>query len=159
MDVKSVDNADIVELLNFHELKGINIRRNFTRHYVNLSLILPHTELSLFMWLSCMADEKNTFLWSTKLFYQFEKASELASEYYKVDKIGYSTTTKPVRIAFISLINKGILIKMKEKKRYMVNPMLVYPTAINGNKLGGLYSAAGKEGLKKLCDKIYRNEI
>jgi hypothetical protein len=47
-------------------------------------------------------------------------------EIYGVDKVKYKTSRDNARMTFISLVEKGLLIRIKGKNRFMINPYMVY---------------------------------
>lgn len=165
MAYNSILDTQIKELWPLPKLRERSLDKRFTRHWCNLALTLHPNELSLFSWLVYMSCRKNTFEWSVKLSKQYQKASELAVEYYKVENIIYSTSGKSVYKSFKWLIERGLIIKMTDKKRYMINPMIVYPASMKGadvqKKYLELMESAGdsisdkEKELTKLCDRIY----
>lgn len=157
----SVLTTQINQLLPFPKLRMRSLDKRFTRHWCNLALILSPNELSLFSWLVYMSDSKNAFEWSDKLTKQYQKASKLAVEYYKVEKIVYSTSGKSVYSSFRKLIELGLVIKMTDKKRYMINPMVVYSGNMKGADVQKEYlERISRENVQKelteMCDNIYK---
>lgn len=125
-NTEKVLSADIKSLHCCPDLKITSINKSITRHYVNLHLILPHTELSLINFLVFISDSVNVFTYETDLLIQFAKASDRAVDLYKAPKVKYNTSMPSLRNAFMNLVEKGLLVPLKDKGKYMICPSLVY---------------------------------
>jgi len=117
----------------------------------------------------------NVVKYSSELLRQFDAASDRAIEIYGKERIEYTTSMTNARIAFISLIEKGMLIKLTRKHNYMINPMMVFTynhrifleKRCQQSYMAILKSADGdneliKKGLREYCDKVqatYEKEI
>jgi hypothetical protein len=127
-NTKLIESITLKELLPKQELADHSTVKSFTRHWCNIYLYLDPTECALFSWLVGYSDQVNVFTYSTTLLQQFDKASDRAMEIYGVDKVKYKTSRDNARMTFISLVEKGLLIRIKGKNRFMINPYIVYPS-------------------------------
>lgn len=125
-NTKLIESITLKELLPKQELYDHSTTKSFTRHWCNIFLYLDPTECALFSWLVGYSDQVNVFTYSTTLLKQFDKASDRAMEIYGVDKVKYKTSRDNARKTFISLVEKGLLIRIKGKNRFMINPYIVY---------------------------------
>jgi hypothetical protein len=125
-NTKLIETITLKELYPKQELADQSTNKAFTRHYCNIFLYLDTTECALFTWLVGYSDQVNVFTYSTTLLEQFDKASDRAMEIYGVDKVKYKTSRDNARMTFISLVEKGLLIRIKGKNRFMINPYMVY---------------------------------
>lgn len=160
MAYKSTLNTRLTNLWQMPKLRIQSLDKRFSRHWCNLALTLPPNELSLFSWLVYMSDRKNSFKWTDLLSKQYQKASKLAVEYYKIENIHYSISGKSVYASFRWLIDRGLIIKMTDKKRYMINPVIVYPASMKGADIQKEYLERTsrhdiEKELKEMCDNIY----
>lgn len=161
-NTEKVLSADIKSLHCCPDLKITSINKSITRHYVNLHLILPHTELTLINFLVFISDSVNVFSYSTELLEQFTKASSRAADLYKVGAIKYNVSVPSLRNAFIGLVEKGLLVPLKNKGMYMVCPSLVYSSnrsLFSGKKILRDYqncynSPYPSLSLKSMCQDI-----
>lgn len=160
---ESVISTEIKSLHYCPELMAKSSNKSITRHFVNLHLILPYTDLVLLNFIVFISDSANVIKYDTKLLNQFSKAAERGIELYSADhKIGYNTSHPNTRKSFINLIEKGILVPMKLKGTYMICPSLVYNSnhrLFNGKELLSRYqevysSLNPSEALKCLCEEI-----
>jgi hypothetical protein len=125
-NTKLIESITLKELLPKQELADHSTVKSFTRHWCNIYLYLDPTECALFSWLVGYSDQVNVFTYSTTLLQQFDKASDRAMEIYGVDKVKYKTSRDNARMTFISLVEKGLLIRLSGKNRFMINPYMVY---------------------------------
>ncbi len=125
-NTKLIESITLKELLPKQELADQSCNKAFTRHWCNIFLYLDATECALFTWIVGYSDQVNVFTYSTTLLQQFDKASDRAMEIYGVDKVKYKTSRDNARMTFISLVEKGLLIRIKGKNRFMINPYMVY---------------------------------
>lgn len=125
-NTKLIETITLKELLPKQDLAECSVTKAFTRHWCNIYLYLDPTECALFSWLVGYSDQVNVFTYSTTLLQQFDKASDRAMEIYGVDKVKYKTSRDNARMTFISLVEKGLLIRIKGKNRFMINPYMVY---------------------------------
>ncbi len=155
--------ADIKSLHYCTELMAKSSNKSITRHFVNLHLTLPYTDLVLLNFIVFMSDSANIIKYNTKLLNQFSKAAERSKELYSVtNKQEYNTSHPNTRKSFINLIEKGILVPMKLKGTYMICPSLVYNSnyrLFNGKELLSKYqevysSLNPSVALKCLCEEI-----
>ncbi len=155
--------ADIKSLHLCPDLKTTSCNKSITRHFVNLHLTLPYTDLVLLNFIVFMSDSANIIKYNTKLLNQFSKAAERSKEIYSVtNKQEFNTSHPNTRQSFINLIEKGILVPMKIKGTYMICPSLVYNSnhrLFNGKELLSRYhevynSPNPSLALKYLCEDI-----
>ena len=125
-NTKKVENTTLKELYPRQELQTPSINKRFTRHYSNLGFYLPTSEYVLFNWLTYYSDQSSVFKYSAELLRVYAKASERAIDIYGSDKVHYTTSIDNVRESFISLIEKGLVIKISQKSKYMINPYVVF---------------------------------
>ena len=138
---KRVESAKLTSLFPSQELRLKSLDKTITRHFSNLCLSLPQTEYCLYNWLIFMSDINCTFEYSTKLMDQFKKAADRFNEINKT-KVTYNTGLDRARDSFISLVEKGYLIRL-EGNKFMFNPMVVARTTsgLNRRKLQKEYLA------------------
>lgn len=170
--------VESTELKNLYITKPLSIHslnKRVTRHLLNSCLYLKPTEYVLLNWLIGYSNGINVVKYESELLRKFDAASDRAIEIYGKERIEYTTSMTNARMAFIYLIEKGMLIKLRKKSHYMVNPMMVYThnqrifTENNCQKsyMAILKSAYGdneliKKGLTDYCDKlnsIYEKEL
>lgn len=160
---EKVIGADIKQLHCCPDLSIHSMNKSVTRHYINLHFILPPTELTLLNFIVFISDAINVVKYDTTLLKQFDKASNRALELYAAGtKINYNTSMPSLRIAFISLVEKGLLVPMKAKGEYMVCPSLVFNSnwrLFSIKKILADYSKAynsphPSESLKCMCQDI-----
>lgn len=125
-NTKLIESVSLKELYPYNELTHNSKNKSFTRHWCNIYLYLDITECALFSWLVGYSNQINVFTYSTVLLEQFDKASDRAMDIYKVDKVKYKSSRDNARTALISLIEKGFIIRIKGKSRFMINPYIVY---------------------------------
>lgn len=125
-NTKIIESISLKEVYPRQDLGERNAYKCFTRHWNNIYLYLDPTECALFSWLVGFSDTCSTITYSTTLLRQFDKASDRAMEIYGVDKVKYKTSRDNARITFISLIEKGLLIRISGKNRFMINPYVVF---------------------------------
>lgn len=128
-NTKLIESITLKEVYPRQEISEFSCYKAFTRHWNNIYLYLDPTECALFSFLVGFSDAACIITYSTTLLKQFDKASDRAKEIYGVDKIKYRTSRDNARMAFISLVEKGLLIRISGKNRFMINPYVVY----NGN--------------------------
>lgn len=172
---KKVESAELKNLYITQPLSIHSLNKRFTRHLSNACLYLKPTEYILLNWLVGYSNGINVVKYSSELLRKFDAASDRAIEIYGKERIEYTTSMTNARMAFISLIEKGMLIKLTKKSCYMVNPMMVYTHNFriflehNCQKsyMAILNDADGdneliKKGLTEYCDKlnsIYEKEL
>jgi len=170
-----VESAELKNLYITQPLSIHSLNKRFTRHFNNCCLYLKPTEHVLLNWIVGYSNGINVVKYSSELLRKFDSASDRAIEIYGKERIEYTTSMTNARMAFISLIEKGMLIKLTKKSFYMVNPMMVYTHNFrifshhNCQKdyMAILDSADGdneliKKGLTDYCDKlntIYEKEL
>lgn len=98
--------------------------------------------------------------YSIVLLKQYDAATSRMIELYGTDKVHYSTSRDIARNSFISLIERGYLIRLK-KNDFMINPMLLYPALANPIKLQEEYleviaSDDVEDSLSKWCNKFVK---
>lgn len=125
-NTKLIESITLKEVYPKQDLANKGAGKLFTRHFNNIYLYLDPTECALFSWLVGYSDGINTFTYSTILLRQFDKASDRAMEIYGVDKVKYKTSRDNARTALISLIEKGLIIRISGKNRFMINPYVVF---------------------------------
>lgn len=125
-NTKLIESITLKELYPRQQLSERSETKAFTRHWNNIYLYLDITECALFSWLVGYSDGCCTFTYNTTLLKQFDKASDRAMEIYGVDKVKYKTSRDNARMTFISLVEKGLLIRLSGKNRFMINPYMVY---------------------------------
>ena len=175
-----VESAELKNLYITQSLSIHSLNKRFTRHFTNCCLYLKPTEYVLLNWLIGYSNGINVVKYSSELLRKFDAASDRAIEIYGKERIEYTTSMTNARMAFISLIEKGMLIKLTKKSCYMVNPMMVYThnfrifsenncqksymailkSAKTGSKDGD--NELIKKGLTDYCDKlnsIYEKEL
>jgi len=174
-NTKKVESSELKNLYITQPLLIHSLNKRFTRHYCNACLYLKPTEHVLLYWLVGYSNGINVIVYSAELLRLFDAASDRAIEIYGKERIQYTTSMTNVREAFISLVEKGMLIKLTRKSNYMVNPMIVYTSnkvIFDVNNCQKAYmdilkSADGdneliKKGLTKYCDnllRIYEKEL
>lgn len=129
-NTKLIESITLKELYPRQQLGDHSSTKCFTRHWNNIYLYLDITECALFSWLVGYSDGCCTFTYNTTLLQQFDKASDRAMEIYGVDKVKYKTSRDNARTALISLVEKGLLIRISGKNRFMINPYMVYSSNI-----------------------------
>ena len=167
-NTKKVEGTDLKQLYITQPLSIHSLNKRTTRHYFNACLYLKPTEYVLLNFITGYSNGINVIKYSIELLELFAAASDRAQEIYAKDKIQYTTSTTNAREAFISLIEKGMVIKLTKKSHYMINPMMIYThnfRIFNENNCQKAYmaildSADGdndkiKQGLTKYCDKLY----
>ena len=174
-NTKLVQSAELKNLYITQPRSIHSLNKRFTRHLSNACLYLKPTEYVLLNWLVGYSNGINVVKYESELLRKFDAASDRAIEIYGKERIEYTTSMTNARIAFISLIEKGMLIKLTKKSCYMVNPMMVYThnfrifSENNCQKsyMAILERADGdneliKKGLTDYCDKlnsIYEKEL
>lgn len=174
-NTKLVENSELKNLYITQPLLIHSLNKRFTRHMTNACLYLKPTEHVLLYWLVGYSNGINVIVYSTQLLRLFDAASDRAIEIYGKERIQYTTSMTNVREAFISLVEKGLLIKLTRKANYMINPMVVYTSNkvifdVNNCQNAYMYilkSADGdneliKKGLTNYCDnllRIYEKEL
>jgi hypothetical protein len=162
-NTEKVLGADIKQLHCCPDLSIHSMNKSVTRHYINLHLILNPTELTLLNFIVFISDAINVVKYDINLLKQFDKASSRARELYAADtKIHYNTSMPSLRTTFIGLVEKGLLVPMKDKGTYMVCPALVFNSnyrLFNIKKILQDYSKAynsqhPSESLKSMCQDI-----
>lgn len=158
-----VTDTEIKSLHYCPDLMAKSCNKSITRHFVNLHLILPYTDLVLLNFIVFMSDSANIIKYDTKLLKQFSKAADRVTEIYSAgSKIEYNTSHPNTRKSFINLIEKGIMVPMKLKGTYMICPSLVYNSnhrLFNGKELLSRYQQAyvspePSDALKCFCEEI-----
>lgn len=124
-NTKQVENTKLKKMVPIHGISEDGLKKVYTRHYANMGLILPPDEYVLFNWLVFMSDSKCRFQYSTLLLNQFNRASKRFCEINNVDKIHYKIWRYSARESFISLIEKGYVLRISAKQKFMINPMVV----------------------------------
>lgn len=171
-NTKKVETTTLKELYPRQTLSCNSLNKRFTRHYVNVGFYLSPSDYVLFNWLVYYSDQANMFTYSAKLLKVYDKASERAVEIYGRDKVWYNTSMTNARLSFISLIEKGIIIKLSEKSGYMINPYMVFchnnrlfsPTKKHKEYLDIIKECADdtvklQSELTKLCDSIEKKSL
>jgi len=164
-NTKLVEQSKLKCLYITQQLSTHSENKRMTRHFTNACLYLPQSDYVLFSWLVYSSDLANVITYSTELLKMFQKATERAIEIYGVDKVCYNTNIRNTRKSFISLVEKGLLIKLTNKSQYMINPYMVYShndrvySPRNGHKayLKIVNEFNGEDlanELTKLCDNI-----
>jgi hypothetical protein len=154
-NTNKVKSAELKILLITEELCNKSLDKVFTRHFCNLHLHLDRTELALITWLPYMSNHLNVFEYSTKLMEQFKKASIRADELYKRGE-RYGITVHRSSNAFVSLIEKGLVIRLSDGK-YIVSPFLVYHKTHEGKEIQERYLAAIREGnIVEMCETMIK---
>lgn len=125
-NTKKVEQCGLKELYPCQELLIPSTNKRFTRHYSNVGFYLPPSEYVLFNWLVYYSDQVNVITYSAELLKLYDKACSLAIKIYKPEKVTYTTSMDSVRDSFISLVEKGLIIKMSAKSKYMMNPYMVF---------------------------------
>lgn len=125
-NTKIVEYTTLKELYITQHLSVHSENKKFTRHFTNTAFYLEPTDYTLFSWLVYYSDSANVFTYSAELLRMYDKASDRAIEIYGADKIHYKTSISNARKSFISLIEKGLIIKLSAKSQYMINPYMVY---------------------------------
>ena len=172
VNTKKVENTILKELYPKQELQFASINKRFTRHYSNLGFYLPPSEYVLFNWLVYYSDQASVFRYSAELLKVYAKASDRAIDIYGSDKVHYTTSMDNVRNSFVSLIEKGLVIKISQKSKYMINPYVVFchnnrlfsPTKKHLEYLNIIKECAGdtyklQSELTKLCDGIQKRSL
>lgn len=170
-----VESSELKNLYITQPLSIHSLNKRFTRHLSNACLYLKPTEYVLLNWLVGYSNGINVVKYESELLRKFDAASDRAIDIYGKERIEYTTSMTNARMAFMSLIEKGMLIKLTKKSCYMVNPMMVYThnfrifSENNCQKsyMAILESADGdneliKKGLTEYCDKlnsIYEKEL
>lgn len=171
-NTKKVENTILKELYPKQELQFASINKRFTRHYSNLGFYLPPSEYVLFNWLVYYSDQASVFRYSAELLKLYAKASDRAIDIYGPEKVHYTTSMDNVRESFVSLIEKGLVIKITQKSKYMINPYVVFchnnrlfsPTKKHKEYLDIIKECADDTGklqseLTKLCDSIQKRSL
>ena len=163
-NTKKVENTTLKELYITQRLSIHSETKKFTRHFTNTAFYLPVSDYVLFSWLVYYSDISNSFTYSAELLRMYDKASDRAIEIYGKDKILYSTSMTNARNSFMSLIEKGLIVKLSKKNQYMINPYMVCSGSkfYNSNKKNKEYldlvnSYKGDDlriALTKFCDNI-----
>ena len=129
-NTKIIESVVLKEVYAIQELGVNSCTKSFTRHWCNIYLYLDASECALFSWIVGYSDQVNVFTYSTTLLQQFNKASDRAMEIYGVDKVKYNSSRDNARASFISLIEKGLVIRLSGNNRFMINPYMVYSSNI-----------------------------
>lgn len=158
-DVKRVEKTNLVNLITNQSLQNSSLKVAYcTRHMINASFILSPNEYTLFNFIIFMSAD-NTIKYSTKLLKQYDIATTRIIEITGTNKVNYATSRDVARQSFISLIEKGYLIRLNSKNEFMINPMVVYPEGIDIKQVHDeyleIYNSEDKQKeLTKWCNKL-----
>lgn len=159
-NTKRVESTKLIRLVPDKKLKRTSLNRVIcSRHLVNSCFILSPNEYTLLNFLMFMF-RSGVIKYSIVLLKQYDAATSRMIELYGTDKVHYSTSRDIARNSFISLIERGYLIRLK-KNDFMINPMLLYPALANPIKLQEEYleviaSDDVEDSLSKWCNKFVK---
>lgn len=172
-NTKIVESTTLKELYITQHLSVHSESKKFTRHFTNAAFYLEPSDYTLLSWIVYYSDSANVFTYSAELLRMYDKASDRAIEIYGAGKIQYKTSMSNARKSFISLVEKGLFIKLSAKGQYMINPYVVYssndriypPKKMIGMYLDIVSKYKGDElskELTKMCDgiqKVFKKEL
>jgi len=168
-NTKLVESVKLKELYPRQQItKGFDKR--ITRHYSNSSYYLTPDEYTLFNFITFMSDVDCSIKYSTLLLKQYDKSTDRAIEIYGSDKVCYKTSMTNARNSFVSLVEKGLLIRLSVGKNlFMINPYVAFSMhsyfpykKIHSDYNNIVKSYIGQElsdKLTELCDGIYNLKL
>lgn len=107
---------------NFPKLSRAKSDRVITKHFVNLSLVLPRGEFSLLTWLIYQSDIHNRVEYSITLLKRYQLACKYALEEYNGTNPPKSIPS--LRKAYNSLLEQGYIVR--DSKGDYINKSLTY---------------------------------
>lgn len=137
-NTKLVESIKLKDLYPRQLLKMTSLNKKITRHFTNSAYYLSPDEYTMFNFVVFMSDSNCIFNYSTELLKMYDKATSRAIEIYGACRVSYKTSTTNARNSFISLIEKGLIIRLsKGKNRFMINPYVVHSSIklIDFNKI------------------------
>ena len=171
-NTKKVEQTTLKSLYITQDLSINSHTKCLTRHFTNACFYLSPSDNVLLNWLTYYSNGHSVFTYSTQLLKVYDKASDRAIEIYGACRVNYKTSMTNARMSFISLVEKGMVIKLTRKGQYMINPYMIYtksmlyPPRVNHAKyLNVVKNYKGEElakELTKLCDniqKIFEDDI
>lgn len=159
-NTKKVESTKLIKLVPDKKLMMASLKREIcSRHLANACYILSPNEYTLLNFLIFMS-KGGVIKYSIILLKQYDAATSRMIELYGTDKVHYSTSRDIARNSFISLIERGYLIRLK-KNDFMINPILVYPDKTNPIVLQREYldiisSEDVEVNLSKWCNKFVK---
>lgn len=163
-NTKKVEQTTLKSLYITQDLLLTSHTKCLTRHFTNACFYLNPSDNVLLNWLTYYSSSHNVITYSSELLRRYDAASDRAIEIYGACRVNYKTSMTNARMSFISLIEKGMIIKLTKKGQYMINPYMIYPKStlyvpnIQHKKyLSIVKNYHGDElslELTKLCDSI-----
>lgn len=165
-NTKKVEQTTLKSLYITQDLSVFSYTKCLTRHFTNACFYLSPSDNVLLNWLTYYSNAHNVFTYSTQLLKVYDRASDRAIEIYGSEIVNYTTSMTNARMSFISLVEKGMVIKLTRKAQYMINPYMIYtksrlypPSISHKRYLNVVNNYKGEElskELTKLCDSIQK---
>jgi hypothetical protein len=157
---QTVINSKLLKLWDFPQLMQRRTGRVFTKHYVNMTLIIDPNYLSLFSYLVYQSAADNTFIYSSFLLEQYKQTVKAAADKYQVCNPYLTTSLPNARKHMIWLIQNGFVLPCTRKYQYLINPNLTYSRLyvlprfyLNFVKCYGMIvNSADENAVKSLCN-------
>lgn len=126
MNTKRVQQTRIKHLWEFPPLIDGKQGRVMTKHYTNLSFLIPPNQFSLLSFLIYQSGADNVVRYSGNLLKMYQQAVVKGSNRYKSCNPYLVVTVAKSRENFIWLIEQGLLMPTDKEKEFLINPNLTF---------------------------------
>lgn len=126
MNTKRVQQTRIKRLWEFPPLIDGKQGRVMTKHYTNLSFLIPPNQFSLLSFLIYQSGADNVVIYSGNLLKMYQQAVVKGSNRYKSYNPYLNVTLQKLRENFIWLIEQGLLMPTDKEKEFLINPNLTF---------------------------------